>query len=129
MASVNENFSVPEPPMEPERLPTPPPQHLPEPPPIVLDPLPEEPAPDQEPMLPAESWVWKSIHTTVNAFGLLLDYPSIPMYNPDAVLTLEEMADIPGGTRSNTATLPSTLTPFEPDDPDEPAPSASVPSL
>ncbi|KAJ7478527.1 hypothetical protein FB451DRAFT_1453162, partial [Mycena latifolia] len=61
-----------------------------------------------------------------NSFGLYREYPSVPTYNPDELLTAEELSDIPGGTRSNTATLPSQLTPFEPNDPQPPS-SASGP--
>ncbi|KAJ7777632.1 hypothetical protein DFH07DRAFT_688687, partial [Mycena maculata] len=59
-----------------------------------------------------------------NSFGLFREYPTMPTYNPDEVLTTEEMSDIPGGTRSNTATLPSHLTPFEPVDSTPPSPGA-----
>jgi hypothetical protein len=63
------------------------------------------------------TWVWNAIRTTINGFGLYREYPSVPSYNPDEVLTLEEMSDIPTGTRSNTATIPADLTPFEPASP------------
>jgi hypothetical protein len=71
-----------------------------------------EPEPDP-PREPTETWVWKAIRTTVNSFGLFREYPSVPTYNPDEVLTLEELSDIPGGAQSNTTTFPSQLTPFE----------------
>ncbi|KAJ7458562.1 hypothetical protein FB451DRAFT_1142228 [Mycena latifolia] len=136
-----------EPAPEPERAPTPPPpaltvhgrpirakrktwkllQQLPEPaPPVETVPLREDPAPDPA-SPPAESWVWKAIRTTVNGFGLYREYPSIPTYNPDEILTAEELSDIPGGTRANTATIPSQLTPFEPEISPLPSSPASAP--
>ncbi|KAJ7149300.1 hypothetical protein C8R43DRAFT_1128654 [Mycena crocata] len=152
MAPVDTLGSPPQPSPEPERPPTPPPQltadgrpvrvkrktwkllqQLPEPaPPVPPAPPAEEPVPDPASQ-PAENWVWKAIRTTVNSFGLFREYPAVPTYNPDEVLTVEELSDIPGGTRSNTATIPSQLTPFEPDDsllPDTspPPPPGSVPS-
>ncbi|KAJ7743219.1 hypothetical protein B0H16DRAFT_1220310, partial [Mycena metata] len=65
-----------------------------------------------------------------NSFGLFREYPSIPTYNPDEMLSPEELADIPGGTRANTATLPSQLTPFEPPNQSSlPVPEPSSPSV
>jgi hypothetical protein len=43
------------------------------------------------------------------------------------MLSTEEMADYPGGTRANTATIPSQLTPFEPDTSSAPDPANSDP--
>ncbi|KAJ7799440.1 hypothetical protein B0H14DRAFT_3491588 [Mycena olivaceomarginata] len=132
---------------EPPRLPTPPPQttvagrpirnkrktwkllqQLPDPiqPPLVQEDPPQEPTPAPPSEL-IPTWVWNGIQTTVNGFGLFHEYPSIPTYNPDEMLSTEEMADYPGGTRANTATIPSQLTPFEPDTSSAPDPADSDP--
>ncbi|KAJ7748854.1 hypothetical protein B0H14DRAFT_3513709 [Mycena olivaceomarginata] len=89
-------------------------QQLPAPaPPVVSDPSPDpEPAPAPQPA--TATWVWNTIRTTINGFGLYCEYPSVPSYNSDEVLKLEEMSDIPTGTQSNTATITANLTPFEP---------------
>ncbi|KAJ7825998.1 hypothetical protein B0H14DRAFT_2596197 [Mycena olivaceomarginata] len=89
-------------------------QQLPAPaPPVVSDPSPDpEPAPVPQPA--TATWVWNTIHTTINGFGLYCEYPSVPSYNSDKVLTLEEMSDIPTGTQSNTATITANLMPFKP---------------
>ncbi|KAJ7104784.1 hypothetical protein C8R44DRAFT_639959 [Mycena epipterygia] len=91
-------------------------QQLPEPAPAPVNPEPqaEEATPDPPP--PTLNWVWTGIRTTVNTFGLYREYPSLPTYNPDEALTVGDLSDIPGGTRSNTATIPSQLTPFAPED-------------
>ncbi|KAF7359981.1 hypothetical protein MVEN_00725000 [Mycena venus] len=103
-------------------------QQLPEPaPPVVPDPSPEQ-TPEPEPQSTAVNWIWKAIRTTVNSFGLYREYPAVPTYNPDETLTMEQMSDIPGGTRSNTATIPSLLTPFEPSVPEEPPAQPGAPS-
>ncbi|KAJ6608891.1 hypothetical protein B0H10DRAFT_1884611, partial [Mycena sp. CBHHK59/15] len=61
-------------------------------------------------MLPAESWVWKSIRTTVNAFGLFRDYPSIPTYNPDAPDEPAPSAPVPSLPAREPAPAASTST-------------------
>ncbi|KAJ6619258.1 hypothetical protein B0H10DRAFT_1657688, partial [Mycena sp. CBHHK59/15] len=47
-----------------------------------------------------------------NSFGLFREYPSVPTYNPDEPLSINDLSDIPEPVRSNTATLPSSKTPF-----------------
>ncbi|KAJ7169185.1 hypothetical protein C8R43DRAFT_1121076 [Mycena crocata] len=90
-------------------------QQLPEPAlPVTSAGTVEEPEPSAA-SEPVETWIWKAICTTVNGFGLFREYPSVPTYNPDQTLLAAELSDIPGGTRSNTATIPSQLTPFDPD--------------
>lgn len=110
-------------------------QQLPDPvPPVVPDPAP--PPEDPLPQPTVVAWVWKSIRTTANSFGLYREYPAVPTYNPDEALTLEELCDIPGGTQTNTATMPSQVAPFAPPDPetansappDPPAPASSAPN-
>ncbi|KAJ6484247.1 hypothetical protein C8R45DRAFT_1215019 [Mycena sanguinolenta] len=93
-------------------------QQLPEPAraPVVSQPAAVDLVPDPPPSTSTSNWVWKGIRTTANTFGLYREYPSLPTYNPDEMLTTEELSDAPGGTRANTATIPSQLTPFAPDD-------------
>ncbi|KAJ6559288.1 hypothetical protein B0H10DRAFT_2240500 [Mycena sp. CBHHK59/15] len=69
-------------------------QQLPEPPLSVPVPPPEEPVPDP-PTEPISTWVWQGIHTTVNSFGLFREYPSVPTYNPDEPLSINDLSDIP----------------------------------
>ncbi|KAK7054049.1 hypothetical protein R3P38DRAFT_2500851 [Favolaschia claudopus] len=101
-------------------------QQLPEPvpEPVVASPPPEPESPGS-PSPPA--WAWESIRTKINSFGLFREYASTPTYNPDELLTLDELADIPGGARANTATVPSNLTPFEPETDNTPSPSSTPP--
>lgn len=71
-----------------------------------------EPVPEPAAEPPVLTWTWEGVRTTVNSFGLFRDYPSTPTYNPDDLLGLDDLSDIPAGTRSNTATLPASKTPF-----------------
>ncbi|KAJ7244602.1 hypothetical protein B0H12DRAFT_1236060 [Mycena haematopus] len=92
-------------------------EQLPEPvPPVVprTDHPESEPAPPTPLPTPA-AWVWSGITTAINHFGLFREYPAVPTYNPDKSLTIEELSNVPGGPRVNTTTIPTDLTPFEPD--------------
>ncbi|KAJ7469129.1 hypothetical protein FB451DRAFT_1038834, partial [Mycena latifolia] len=67
--------------------------------------------------------------TSVNSFGLFRDYPSVPTYNPDEAISIGDLSDIPAASRSNTATLPSAVTPFIPTEaPPEAAAAPNEPS-
>ncbi|KAK7025782.1 hypothetical protein R3P38DRAFT_2446532, partial [Favolaschia claudopus] len=91
-------------------------QQLPEPAAEVVSTPAREPEVDTDSAAESHSplWVWEAIRSKINSFGLFREYASAPTYNPDELLTLDEVADIPGGPRTNTATLPADLPPFEP---------------
>ncbi|KAJ7937670.1 hypothetical protein B0H13DRAFT_1852308 [Mycena leptocephala] len=88
----------------PDRQPTPPPQVTATGRPIrakrktwkLLQQLPETPltvaetAADTTPEPVAQStstWVWQALRTSVNSFALFREYPSVPTYNPDELIS------------------------------------------
>jgi Plavaka transposase len=72
-----------------DRLPAPPSDSIPDLPISETRELIAASAPDQcQP-----SYVWKTVHTIRNTFGMYREYPKIPTYNPDDILTLANLTE------------------------------------
>ena len=52
------------------------------------------------------SYVWKSVHTICNAFGMYREYPNIPTHNPDDTLTLANLTETGAAPELGQETLP-----------------------
>jgi hypothetical protein len=67
-------------------------QALPQPPPTGLELLPEiDLASICPPPLTPSPFMWKGVRSTLNAFGLFREYPSVPTHNPDDALSLPDL--------------------------------------
>lgn len=91
-------------------------QLLPEPPALAPQPLVvTDPDPDATPPPEPTSFVWESIKSAMNSFGLYREYPRIPTHDPDGTLSLDDLSDIPKPPAASQSTpavpLPSTLVP------------------
>ena len=71
-----------------DRLPTPP-SSLPDHPISEVQELPATSTPDQH----QPSYLWKTVHTIRNTFGMYCEYPNIPTHNPDDTLTLANLTE------------------------------------
>ncbi|KAJ7477562.1 hypothetical protein FB451DRAFT_1454392 [Mycena latifolia] len=104
-------------------------QQLPEPPVILPEPAAEPTVAANPAPVSISTWVWQGLRTSVNSFGLFRDYPLVPTYNSDEAISIDDLSDTPAASRSNTATLPSVVTPFIPTEaPPEAAAAPNEPS-
>ncbi|KAJ6486359.1 hypothetical protein C8R47DRAFT_979709 [Mycena vitilis] len=88
-------------------------QLLPEPPAPAPDLIIAEPDSDATPPPAPTDFVWESIKTAMNSFGLYREYPRVPTHDPDSTIDLDFLSDIPkppaptpiGATASKVPTL------------------------
>ncbi|KAJ7811929.1 hypothetical protein B0H13DRAFT_2383585 [Mycena leptocephala] len=74
---------------------------------------------DPEPTLPPapSSFVWDSVKSALNSFGLYREYPRAPTHDPDSTISLVDLSDIPRPPAPAVATAPAPsvlLPPAEP---------------
>ncbi|KAF8145024.1 hypothetical protein K438DRAFT_1630866 [Mycena galopus ATCC 62051] len=73
-------------------------QLLPEPPAPVPALVVTEPDSDATPPPEPTAFVWESIKSTMNSFGLYREYPRAPTHDPDGTISLDDLSDIPKPT-------------------------------
>ncbi|KAJ7289864.1 hypothetical protein C8J57DRAFT_1494275 [Mycena rebaudengoi] len=55
-----------------------------------------DPPPDKTPPPTLTEYVWKSVKTVKNAFGVYREYPTMPTHDPDRTTSLTDQSNIPG---------------------------------
>ncbi|KAK7064901.1 hypothetical protein R3P38DRAFT_3302318 [Favolaschia claudopus] len=65
-----------------------------------------EPDDDATPPPAPTAFVWESIKTAMNSFGLYREYPRVPTHDPDGTISLEDLSDIPKPTSTASTTAP-----------------------
>ncbi|KAJ7503573.1 hypothetical protein B0H11DRAFT_1710692 [Mycena galericulata] len=108
-------------------------QLLPQPPALAPQPLVvTDPDSDATPPPAPTSFVWESIKSAMNSFGLYREYPRIPTHDPDGTLSLNDLSDIPkppaASNLTSSITIPSPLVPSaeKSDNPYHPFPNSTA---
>ncbi|KAJ6449118.1 hypothetical protein C8R45DRAFT_947568 [Mycena sanguinolenta] len=70
-------------------------QSLPAPPSAAPELIVTDPDSDATPPPAPLSFVWDSVKSAMNAFGLYREYPRVPTHDPDSTISLEDLSDIP----------------------------------
>ncbi|KAJ7737500.1 hypothetical protein B0H16DRAFT_1325912 [Mycena metata] len=81
-------------------------QQLPPAPAEFEDVEPSEPDDDATPPPAVSDYVWESVKTVKNSFGLYREYPSIPTHDPDRNLSLADQSNIPAPAQNPSTLLP-----------------------
>ncbi|KAK7020396.1 hypothetical protein R3P38DRAFT_3549619 [Favolaschia claudopus] len=84
-----------------------------------------EPDDDATPPPAPTAFVWESIKTAMNSFGLYREYPRIPTHDPDGTISLDDLSDIPKPTQSTSAASNPSLPAALASSPDSSLPSQS----
>ncbi|KAJ7733499.1 hypothetical protein B0H16DRAFT_1328148 [Mycena metata] len=87
-------------------------QLLPQPPAAVPELQVTEPDPDATPPPEPTTFVWESVKTAMNSFGLYREYPRVPTHDPDSTLSLDDLSDVPKALPASTSTSSATGIPI-----------------
>ncbi|KAJ7290637.1 hypothetical protein C8J57DRAFT_1611754 [Mycena rebaudengoi] len=77
-----------------------------------------DPPPDTTPPPTLTEYVWESVKTVKNAFGVYREYPTLPTHDPDRTTSLSDQSNIPGprseAVEARLTPVFATETPFGP---------------
>ncbi|KAJ7707071.1 hypothetical protein B0H16DRAFT_1345483 [Mycena metata] len=81
-------------------------QQLPPAPAEFEDVQPSEPDDDATPPPAVSPFVWESVKTVKNSFGIYREYPSVPTHDPDRNISLADQSNIPAPAPNSSAPIP-----------------------